>query len=164
MKRLIIIRGNSGSGKTTVSTELRHRLGRGTMLLSQDVIRRQVLRVKDHGKHPTLKLMAHMARFGWDNECHTVIMEGILSKRKNADGLMKLISEADTVFVYYFDIPFEETLRRHAGKPNAHEFGEAEMREWWQEKDVLGVPGEQIMTADMSKNEIIRCIVEATSA
>lgn len=37
---IIIIRGNSGSGKTTVANELREYLGKDCMLLSQDVIRR----------------------------------------------------------------------------------------------------------------------------
>ena len=39
--KIIIIRGNSGSGKTTVAKELCKRLGNSNvMLLSQDVVRR----------------------------------------------------------------------------------------------------------------------------
>ena len=43
MSKLVIIRGNSGSGKTTTAKMLQHRLGRNIMLLSQDVIRREML-------------------------------------------------------------------------------------------------------------------------
>jgi len=43
MKKLIILRGNSGSGKTTIAKELQNRFGRNTMLISQDVIRRDML-------------------------------------------------------------------------------------------------------------------------
>ena len=39
MGKLIILRGNSGSGKTTIAKELQRRFGRNTMLISQDVIR-----------------------------------------------------------------------------------------------------------------------------
>lgn len=39
------------------------------------------------------------------------------------------------VYAYYFDLPFEETLRRHQTKPNCGEFGEEAMRRWWREKD-----------------------------
>lgn len=59
--------------------------------------------------------------------------------------LHKLASNFDEVYVYYFDIPFEETLVRHASKSNTHEFGEKEMREWWNEKDYLNMPNEKIL-------------------
>jgi hypothetical protein len=59
------------------------------------------------------------------------------------------------VHAYYFDIPFDETLARHASKPNAHEFGEKEMREWWKEKDHLGLPGEKTLHQGMSVNDIV---------
>ena len=32
---------------------------------------------------------------------------------------------------YIWDLPFQETVRRHATKPVATEFGEGEMRAWW---------------------------------
>ena len=38
MPKLIILRGNSGSGKTTIAKELQNSFGRNTMLISQDVI------------------------------------------------------------------------------------------------------------------------------
>ena len=40
MSKLIILRGNSGSGKTAIAKELQKHFGRNTMLISQDVIRR----------------------------------------------------------------------------------------------------------------------------
>ena len=47
MGKLIILRGNSGSGKTTVAKELQKKFGYNTMLISQDEIRRNILWVKD---------------------------------------------------------------------------------------------------------------------
>ena len=47
MGKLIILRGNLGSGKTTIAKGLQRRFGRNPMLISQDVIRRDMLRVKD---------------------------------------------------------------------------------------------------------------------
>lgn len=38
MGKLIILRGNSGSGKTTVAKELQKKFGYNTMLISQDEI------------------------------------------------------------------------------------------------------------------------------
>lgn len=56
-KHLIILRGNSGSGKTTVAKELQERFGRGTMVLSQYMIRREVLKERDGVDPPTLPLI-----------------------------------------------------------------------------------------------------------
>ena len=47
MGKLIIFRGNSGSGKTTVAKELQKKFGHNTMLISQDEVRRNILWVKD---------------------------------------------------------------------------------------------------------------------
>jgi adenylate kinase family enzyme len=44
---LIILRGNSGSGKSTTAKALQRKLGRDTLVISQDVIRRDMLWVKD---------------------------------------------------------------------------------------------------------------------
>lgn len=60
--------------------------------------------------------------------------------------------------IYYFDISFEETVHRHATKPNAHEFGESEMRQWWKDQDVLNVPGEQRIGEKLDQAEIVDMI------
>lgn len=36
--KVIILRGNSGSGKSTIAKALQKRFGYGTMLISQDII------------------------------------------------------------------------------------------------------------------------------
>ena len=55
-------------------------------------------------------------------------------------------------------MPFEETLNRHKLKPNCEEFGEKEMRSWWNEKDFLKDIHEKILTKDMSIDKIINLI------
>ena len=60
--------------------------------------------------------------------------------------------------VYYFDVSFAETVRRHATKPNAHEFGESEMRQWWKDQDVLDVPGERRIGEQLTQAEIVDTI------
>ena len=152
-RRLIIIRGNSGSGKSTVAKRLQRDMGYETMLIQQDVVRREMLRVKDEPGNPAVQLIGDLAIFGHtiDND---VIIEGILPADRYAGMLWRVIEQFDESFVYYFDIPFEETLRRHATKPNAHEFGEEDMRRWWNERDVLDL-SDHIITHDMSEDEIV---------
>jgi uridine kinase len=44
---LIVLRGNSASGKGTVASALRDRYGRGIAIVAQDNLRRTVLRERD---------------------------------------------------------------------------------------------------------------------
>lgn len=161
--KLIIIRGNSGSGKTTVAKEVRNRIGDGlsddTMLVQQDTLRRDVLRERDLvEKRSVIELIEIMVEFGL-KQGRTVILEGILSAKKYGGMLNGLADKFDEVYVYYFDLSFEETLIRHASKSNAHEYGEKEMREWWNEKDYLGMPGEKILNKNMSVDDVVREII-----
>ena len=43
MSALIIIRGNSGSGKSSLARELQHKFGRNIMVIPQDTVRREML-------------------------------------------------------------------------------------------------------------------------
>ena len=155
MHKLIIFRGNSGSGKTTVAKELQELFGRGTMVLSQDMIRREVLKERDGIDPPALPLIKQMLKYGSEN-CEVVILEGIFI----ADWYRELFEAAiemygSEIYAYYFDIPFEETVRRHQTRSKAAEFGATEMREWWKEKDYLDLIKETTITEDKSKEEII---------
>lgn len=160
MSKLVIIRGNSGSGKTTVAKGLQKKLGHGTMLISQDVVRREMLYVKDGEKPKVEELLFQLAMYG-KNNCDVVILEGILNSKWYNNLFERLLNEFENnIFAYYFDIPFEETLERHKQKPNAHEFGEAEMREWWHEKDLLQCIPETLLGQELEKDEIVNMMYE----
>lgn len=155
MKKLIVLRGNSGSGKTTVAKELQKRLGRNTMLISQDVIRRDMLRVKDGADTKALPLMKKLLEYGNYNS-DIVILEGIMY----AEWYMPLFELANQlygheIYAYYFNIPFEETLKRHQTKSNCHEFGEDAMRRWWREKDFSNVLNEISITDEQDIESIV---------
>lgn len=159
MGKLIIIRGNSGSGKSTVARDLQERLGYGTALIEQDYIRRKVLREWDKPGQPNIELIALNAQFAMQH-CHTVIVEGILPKKHYGEMLAGLLAEFPSHAVYYFDIPLEETFRRHATKPNAHEFGEEQMREWYAPQDMLGIFNERIVDETLSREQIVETIIK----
>ena len=155
---LIILRGNSGCGKTSTARLLQRQLGDGTMLVSQDVVRREMLRVKDIENNPAIQLIYDLCMYG-NNVGYTVILEGILSNKKYGAMLRRLLDDFQgEKLIYYFDVSFEETVRRHTTKPNAHEFGESEMRQWWKDQDVLNVPGEQRIGEQLSQAEIVDLI------
>lgn len=41
MSNLIILRGNSGSGKTTLSKQIQKKIGKNTLLIPQDTVRKK---------------------------------------------------------------------------------------------------------------------------
>ena len=65
------------------------------------------------------------------------------------------------VYSFYFDIPFEETLKRHLTREKSREFGEESMRRWWVEKDFSDRLKETVITADMDIDTIIDKIYKA---
>lgn len=75
---IVIIRGNSGSGKTTVAKELCEKLGADCMLLSQDVIRREILHTNDGVDNVAIELLSKLVLFGKEYS-NIVVLEGILN-------------------------------------------------------------------------------------
>jgi len=158
--KLIILRGNSGSGKTTTAKALQKKFGHGTMLISQDVVRREMLFVKDGPDTEAIKLLNELVLYG-KKHCNIVILEGILNSRWYRKLFENLhIEFGNQIFAYYFNIPFEETLNRHKQKPNAHEFGEKEMRKWWNEKDLIGMIPEVGIHKELNLNEIVNIVYQ----
>jgi adenylate kinase family enzyme len=163
-QRLIIIRGNSGSGKSTVAKKLQLKLGDKTMLVPQDVVRRELLRSHDTEGNDSIQLIYDIAMYG-SNHGYDVIVEGIFRKKKYGEMLSKLLNEFNgDAFIYYFDVSFNETLRRHSFKPHRDEYGEAEMRDWWQDEDYMNVHGEKFITDAMSEDEAVEMIYAEVSA
>ena len=158
MPKLIIIRGNSGSGKTTVAKELQKRFGRNTMLISQDMIRIQMLHGKDAEAQP---LIISLLKYGKQNS-EVTILEGILDAEVYLPLFETAVAEyGSNIRAYYYDLPFEETLQRHSTKPNRNDFGEADMRRWWKEKDLVKIIPEKILTKEMSLEETVELIYRA---
>jgi hypothetical protein len=60
--RLVVIRGNSASGKSSVAQGLRDHYGRGIAIVGQDVIRRNVLREHDTARGANIALLSRIAR------------------------------------------------------------------------------------------------------
>lgn len=160
MKKLIILRGNSGSGKTTVAKMLQEKFGPNTMLISHDMVRMQILHVWSvEGIEKSLPLMINLLRYGKQNS-EITIMEGILPAKEYHQLFETAVEEygQDNIHSYYYDLPFEETMLRHSTKPNRDEFGEADMRRWWIEKDYLNIIPQIILKKDLSLEDAVELI------
>lgn len=159
MHKLIILRGNSGSGKTSAAKALQNRFGPNTMLISHDMIRMQILHVSGaEGILRSQPLMIDLLKYGRVHSGIT-ILKGILLAEDYRLLFETAVSEfGSDIFAYYYDLPFEETLRRHSTKPNCDDFGEADMRRWWREKDFLPMIRETVLHQDISLADAVELI------
>ncbi|MBB4717239.1 putative ABC-type ATPase [Streptomyces luteogriseus] len=153
--RLVVVRGNSGSGKSSVAAGIRERFGRGLALVAQDNLRRIVLRERDRPGAANIGLIDLTARYALDAGYH-VVVEGILYADHYGEMLTRLRSDhRGPTHAYYLHVPFEQTLLRHATKPIAHEVGEAQLREWYRELDLLPGGVETVIGADSTLSETV---------
>lgn len=157
--RLIVLRGNSGSGKSTVARTLRAAYGRGLAWVSQDLIRRTILRERDRPGGANIGLIDLVARYSLDQRFH-VVLDGILY----ADRYEAMLAGLDRDHVglsrfYYLDVCIDETLRRHAQRPESAEFTGEDMRQWYRPRDLLTSVEERVIAETSTLEETVSLIL-----
>lgn len=160
--RLIVVRGNSGAGKSTVAGQLRQRHGRGCALVGQDHLRRVVLRERDRPGGLAPDLIAEVVRFALDHHYH-VVLEGILLSEHYAPMLAGLWrTHRGRSWCFYLDVSFDETARRHTTRPQSGDFTVEDMRGWYQARDLLGFAGELTVPETSTLERTVALIAEVT--
>jgi predicted kinase len=160
--RLIVLRGNSGAGKSTVAKALREAYGRGLAWVSQDLIRRIILREKDRPGAVNIGLIDQVARYSLDHGYH-VVLDGIFYADRYELMLAGLNRDHRGVsHFYYLDVSMEETLRRHATRPQAAGFGPDDMRQWHRPGDLLSEIREHVIPETSTLQETISLILAET--
>lgn len=153
--RLVVLRGNSASGKSSVAVGLREKFGRGLALVGQDNLRRIVLRERDRPGAANIGLIDLTACYALDAYYH-VVVEGILSADRYGDMLAQLRADhCGPTHGYYLDVPFTETLARHATKPIADDVNETQLRDWYRSRDLLPDGIETVIGADSALHETV---------
>lgn len=153
---LLVLRGNSASGKSTVARRVQRALPRGRVaVIGQDHVRRELLWEHDTGQGDTVGLLESMVR-----HClgigRITILEGIFGSERYHAMFDRLLREAPgPALVYYLDVSLPETLRRHAGKSIADEVPAEKVSSWYRVHDVLGAPGEQVLGEELSADEMV---------
>lgn len=143
--RLIVVRGNSGSGKSAVAKALRDTYGSGVAWVAQDLIRRTILAEKDIPGGANIGLIDQIARYALDHSYH-VILDGIFYADRYECMLAALKQDhLGHSHFYYLDVSMDETIRRHATRPQAAEFGSDLMRDWYRQRDLLTAIREHVI-------------------
>lgn len=145
MSTLIVVRGNSGSGKSTVARALQQELG--AVWIEQDYLRRTVLGERGNYSPLTVELIAQSAALALQHG-RTVVMDGMFNARTYTGCLAALAAgHAGRSLFYAYDLTLDETLRRHGTRPHKQaDFGEKEMRSWFHGWDPLDGIAEQRIT------------------
>ncbi|MGW4727886.1 AAA family ATPase [Streptomyces shenzhenensis] len=160
--RLVVLRGNSASGKSSVAAGLRERFGRGLAVVGQDNLRRIVLRERDRPGAANIGLIGLTARYALDAGFH-VVVEGILYADHYGDMLAALCADhRGPTRGYYLDVPFGETLARHATKPIADDVSERQLRDWYRPRDLLPGGIETVIGAGSALHETVDRIMRDT--
>ncbi|MGA0567730.1 AAA family ATPase [Rathayibacter sp. KR2-224] len=146
---LIVLRGNSGSGKSTVARLLQRKLPGPTAVLEQDYFHRVILR--EQGTEG----MAHAALIeAAATHCleagHHVVLDGIFNARRYEGYLARVAERTEDARFYAFDLSFEETIRRHATRPKVDQFDADEMRAWYHGWQPLSFIAERPISAHES--------------
>jgi adenylate kinase family enzyme len=161
--KLIILRGNSGSGKSTIAKALFEQAKKPTVLIDQDhyrfIFKPAGGTLNSKSIHKMIKANVVLAL----EDNYDVILEGIFTVKSWKvvfDEIFKKHPEQN--YVFYFDISFEETIKRHRTKPNKNEWSEADMKEWYNHKDFMGYDFEYTISEKSTKNDTVKKIKTMT--
>lgn len=148
--RLIIVRGNSGSGKSQLAHAIRAARPRGVAIVGHDVLRREILQVRDHPGVLSVLYVDLSARFALDNGLHAVI-ESILHSESYGEMLTRLRDDhVGVARCYYYELALDETLRRHRTKTLAAEVSESDVTSWYYRDDRVTALDESVFDVNVS--------------
>jgi hypothetical protein len=127
--------------------------------VSQDLIRRTILREKDQPGGVNIGLIDEVSRYSLDHGYH-VVLDGILYADRYEPMLTALARDhLGLSRFYYLDVSMAETLRSHAARPQAAEFGAVDMRGWYRSLDLLGGIRERIIPETSTLQETTSVIL-----
>jgi thymidylate kinase len=159
---LIVVRGPSGAGKSSVVERIRAAYGRGVAWIEQDQLRRMVFQEDQEPDGANIAAIEQLAELAMERGFHTVV-EGIMPTVRYGEMLGSLLDRhRGSAYAYFLDVPFDETVRRHATRSKASAFDAAAMREWYRGYDALERPDEVIIPASSSLDETVRRILVET--
>ena len=160
--RLVILRGDSASGKTTTALALRAQLGSRVAVIHQDYVRREVLHHDDRLRlaRDASILIVGSARQALDLG-YDVILDGIFNLRDYSEPFERLHRDhRGLTSIYQFDVGLDETIRRHAGRSLSNVFGEQKLREWYDGWQPLPWIDERRIGPDVAMGQIVSMILE----
>lgn len=163
--KLIILRGPSASGKTTIAKKLFDLSKDKTVLIQQDHYR-FIFKPSGGGSKPNSEVIHKMIEHGVKVSLeagYNVILEGIISVKSYQKIIERLIeSHKGKSYIFYFNISLEETLKRHNSKIGDFKYGSEEMKEWYKTSQKSNHELETLIPETNSINQTIGEIIKTS--
>ncbi len=161
--KLIILRGPSGAGKSTAAKKLFKQCKKPTLLIEQDYYRFIFKPAGGKVNSKTIHKMIKENVLTGLSDGYDVILEGIFNVKSYKETFSEIFDiHQKNNFIYYFDISFEETIKRHRTKPNKDEWSETDMVDWYHPNDHLGYEFEETISEDSSIEQTVKKIKAAS--
>lgn len=159
---LVVLRGNSGSGKSTVARRVQAAFSPGECLVvPQDTVRRELLGDTDSAGAADIDLIETIAGWGLARGL-VVVVEGILNAGRYQRTLERLAGIASRSHFFAWHLPLEETLRRHETRTKAGAFTADEMSDWYHGWQPLDFVTEIRFDTSVSAREAADRVLEAS--
>lgn len=162
MAKLIILRGPSASGKTTIARTLREKSQRKVAILEFDTYRSEILAKQNSYYNAASEMFISDARIAFKHG-YDVIMDGIFRLENQNEYLEKLLHEhPQENYMFYFDINQDETVKRHRNRDKSESFSEDKLREWYYRPAPSGVGFEKAIPQDLGVHETVSMVLDET--
>lgn len=160
MSKPIILRGNSGSGKTTVAKTIAKASKRRMAVVDADMYRVQMFFPWGECGEDVGQLMAHNVRFCLERG-YDVFWDSIFyAHQRNKDYIDNFFREyhPQDDYIFNFDVSYDETVRRHQTRHKKDDFDAEAMRKWYQPVEPLGHSFEHTIPEDSGLEQTIDTI------
>lgn len=121
-----------------------------------------MLRERDRPGGANIGLIDLTARYALDNGFH-VVVEGILYADRYGTMLQDLVrAHCGVSCCYYLDVPYAETVRRHATKADAEYLQQVtpdHLSDWYRERDLLAGGMETVIATDSTLDDTVQRIL-----
>ena len=157
---IVLIRGNSASGKSTIAKSLQLSLP-NTMLISQDEIRRNMLRESDHDGADTMCVIELLVATAKKMN-RLVILDGIFRQDTYGDWLAELFEKYSGT-AWYLNVSLATTKDRHAGRAQSKDFGDEDLDAWYRPNDTIDALNEYLVPETWTKDDTVSAILRTLS-
>jgi len=131
--KLIILRGPSGAGKSTIAKALQTQSARKVAVIEQDHYKEEIFANDKKGSGDVRRIMLVIDCLIALESGYDVILEGIMSMANYGACFDQLFSRhPEENYMFYMDVSFEESVKRHTQRDKNTLFGEQEMKEWYE--------------------------------
>lgn len=156
--KLIVLRGPSGAGKSTVAQLLHKSVAHKSALIEQDYYRHSMFN-NPHSDIEAPRYVMFAGVLAALDHGYDVILEGIMSMGKYRPYFDELLAQhPDKNHFFYFDVSFEESVRRRQARPKDDELSDAKIHEYYLRSGASEYPGEIIIPEQSTAEQSLALI------